>query len=117
MYKSNNNVSSGKLLNVQYNWTVNGVELIGNVPARLSKQEAAEMLGVREGDMQALKRAKLLMPCGGNHGKKRKVYRTANYSTQDLVKAMSSENFIDDMEYAISKYNAETNGRAKSKEG
>jgi len=105
------NVNKGKLLNIQYNWTVNGVEIRGDLPARLTQGEAAEMLGLTQGDMRALKAAKLLFPLGNNPKKRRKVYNTACYSTIKIVRCMCDEKFMDEMQYAISEYNAKCNGR------
>ncbi len=107
-----------RLLNVQFIWNENGVELRGNVPARLSQAEAAELLGIRRADMCALRRAKILEPMGTKASRKRRTnpYNTATYFTLEIVKIMNNEEQMDLVQWAISNYNDET-GSNKVKHG
>ena len=110
--------TNGKLLNVQKTWTSEGVELKGDVPCRMTLNEAAELMSLKPSDMTALSKTRLLPPNG--HGKKgkRKAYHSTYYSTQRLIRCMNDEEWWDDAQLAISEYNATKNGRAdKSKDG
>jgi hypothetical protein len=116
---SSNKSNSNNLLNVQYEWTESGVRLRGNVPARVTQAEAAELLGVTCNDMRALKAKKKLMPCGCSPNKRRRQYNTAYYSTCRIVRCMNDDNWMDDAQHSISTYNEENRGnnKSKSKEG
>ena len=110
--------TNGKLLNVQQTWTSEGVELKGDVPARLTLNEAAELMSLKPSDMTALSK-KGILPANG-HGKKgkRKAFNSTYYCTQRLIRCMEDEAFWDEAQLAISEYNATKNGRAdKSKDG
>ena len=110
--------TNGKLLNVQKTWTSEGVELKGDVPCRMTLNEAAELMSLKPSDMTALSKTGLLPPNG--HGKKgkRKAFNSTYYCTQRLIRCMEDEAFWDEAQLAISEYNATKNGRAdKSKDG
>jgi len=106
-------LDKGKLLQIQFVWTNEGVQLKGNVPARVSQCEAAEMLGLSKSDMCALHQSKLLYPCGQKPKRGRQYYNTAFYCTQALVRCMCDEEWWHDAQEAISCYNAKKNGRGQ----
>ena len=102
-------------ISVQMMWTTEGVQLIGNVPAKLTREETATMLGFHRDAMTPLANKKLLMPLGAKGKKKR--FKSTFYATVDVVQFMNNSDKMAQAQFEITKWNKDNQARSKAKHG
>ena len=92
-------------INVQTKWTTEGVQLIGNVPAKLTREETATIMGFHRDAMTPLANKKLFMPLGAKGKKKR--FKSTFYATVDVIQFMNDSNKMAQAQFEITKWNNE----------
>lgn len=115
MLHSNNKKKEGTL-NVQYQWTKEGVKVIGYMPPRLTKQQTAELMGVELTDLCGLHKHGLFYPMGHAPKKGRTPFKTCYYASSEVLAILDDGEWWDEAQHAISQYNNDRRG-GKDKQG
>jgi len=102
-------------LGFQTKWTSDGVQFIGNVPARLTRTETATAMGFHPDGMTPLANKKIFEPMGAKGRKKR--FKSTYYSTIAVINFMNDEDLMSQAQYAITQYNNDNKARCRVKLG
>jgi hypothetical protein len=109
MIKKKNKHNEGAL-DIRYHWTKEGVKVIGYMPPRLTKQQAAELMGVEMADLCGLQKHGLLYPMGHAPKKGRTPFKTCYYASSELLNILGDGEWWDEAQHAISQYNNDRRG-------
>ena len=92
------------------------MQVVG-LPARIDREQTADLLGVRVKDLYALKRYKVLMPLGQTPKKGVKTYASTFYSLCDVCGLATCSESMHQAQHAISSWNDICKNGSKTKEG